>query len=1779
VKTKALSASFFLLAAGCLGVPPGAQLLCESDADCPGAHTCNTNIGRCISPDDAEDVPPSVTDVSVEPSLASPGTRVTIGFTASEALFSAPSVALRGEGPLEDASLPVPSLGDGEDERPPGSLRWTYEIVVPSDVPDGTAAITATLVDVVGNLAVIDLGAVIFDATAPNVAEPVWLPPAAGKSAAQPSETWRLEVDTEPDARVLAATLRDSLGRLDVDLTDAFDVDDEGLAAGDVDLSAHGAAHADVLIVALELADEAGNAVEVLSAPLTVDGQAPTAPSIDVVPTLTATVEVDLLIAVEGAREMFIDGDVLNDDSTQEWVELASGATVTLSAGDGVKTISARFRDEAYNESAVVSDTVELTLGAVRSRPTLTLPVGQTALKNGDALIVAGAATSGSTLVSARLVDGAGATVQDVASLVSVASDGALSGSFVTVGLVDGSSVQLEIVVEADGLTSAAVDSRTLPVPVDLTPPVAPDPARITVIESSSAPVDPDSIAESFSTWSLAGVAGSVAGARRLRVYSDAALEQRLDLVQGGATVTEAAVDESGAIAASELPYNGALPYQLVAVDDAGNESPPIVALVPRFSAVSWSPEIPRAGITTTIDFISSTDLAAPPIVTLSAREATLVQQSGTAWRYEVVLDGTEAEGVDAAVLRIAGDESPSGFATLRGTDAVKLSLDFTAPDVDVAAVVVGESAPGTSDDVVGQPTAVRDLAGTDDVTVLWPPRVYVIALDDTELAALDVAADGSVPSVDLGDNVHAQVRYVVEDRAGNRTELLLNNDIAPPVVASLVADPPAQQSGAAVQIRFDVTDDHDLSAAPTVGLTGGRAFGLVSGDIATSDQVAHPFVYELLVDSGQDAEQSHTVALQLTDAVGNVATAQVALDLDYTAPDTHVVVPGTVGTWNGATGISGDAVDALSGVDRVELTLEDVAAGLFFDGAGFTSATEVALTAAGTDTFSYATSVPVVEGRSYRLRATAIDAAGHRDASPFEQTYVADLTLPDTQIVTAPAANVETLDAAFAFACTTGPPCTYRCSLDGAAFGACDAATSYADLATGSHALEVIAIDEAGNVDPTPARHEWMILRTWLDFSVGLTHACAISQDRALWCWGGDDEPGFGAAPTVTYSFRPTRIGADRDWAEVVASDTRTFARRTDGSLWSWGQRYDGRLGLGGGSTTVTAPTRVGSDTDWAKLGRATGWNHACAIKSDDSVWCWGKNYSGEVSVLGNYSPGEVISSPRAIGVDPNAFASVVTGEKGTFVLGGDGSVRWGGECQDSACNIGNTQGWAHLSLGGNLSCGVRTDRSLWCWGANQYGGAGVDPQVENPVPSATRIGVANDWDRVEAYYLFACATNTSGAAYCWGRNNLGSLGTGDAKAPDSYDPVAVAGGLAFDRIDVGGDFACGLTSDALLYCWGDNRTGALGVGVGDILTPVAQAGPTDAAAIARYHGCRITSGQLWCWGDNGSGRLGDGTIVDRHQPVRIGLDEDWRDVTVGLDHTCATRTDRSLWCWGNNNLGKLGLGNAGPGTERLAPERVGLDTDWDALSATEYGTCATRVDNTLWCWGADSVAGLGQGAGALTPTQVGADTDWGALSGGDAHTCGVKRDGAGSGGSLYCWGVQNNGELGTGVKSSVEYAPTRVGTDTTWTSVSTGLWTTCGVQESGALWCWGANFANGWLGVGDTTSYFATPQAVGTGETWVDVANGYFGACALNDSAEMFCWGDNTRGEVGDGTTQSRLSPTLSHAGSWSQLVAGGTRCAIDGDGALSCWGGDPLARGDDSVLRASPTLVLRE
>ncbi len=356
----------------------------------------------------------------------------------------------------------------------------------------------------------------------------------------------------------------------------------------------------------------------------------------------------------------------------------------------------------------------------------------------------------------------------------------------------------------------------------------------------------------------------------------------------------------------------------------------------------------------------------------------------------------------------------------------------------------------------------------------------------------------------------------------------------------------------------------------------------------------------------------------------------------------------------------------------------------------------------------------------------------------------------------------------------------------------------------------------------------------------------------------------------------------------------------------------------------------------------------------------------------------------------------------------------------------------------------------------------------------------------------------------------------------------LALAAGQAhaaqFADIAAGGRATCATTPGGQLYCWGDGREGQLGrIGAYTARTPVRVIGTydsrqvtagTDFACQLLDRGSQIqVRGIFACWGDNGDGQLGDGRPDRAQFPQEIRTPGGLTRVEAGSASVCALGAGGVAFCWGDNRVGQAGDGGAFP-TLR-SPQQVPGVANLTDLAVGDRHVCAVRSDTRLICWGWSNDGQTGVTlAPIIGPEAVPGLDGVTAVAAGSAHTCALRRTG---GGTVWCFGANQRGQLGTGRAEVSVGTPEQVPGLTGITQLDAGLLSTCAIGAQGRVWCWGDG-SQGKLGAGTRADSRTPVQVQGLVDaTRLSVGDNH--VCALTSKGAPYCWGSNRYGQLGDG------------------------------------------------------------
>ena len=739
------------------------------------------------------------------------------------------------------------------------------------------------------------------------------------------------------------------------------------------------------------------------------------------------------------------------------------------------------------------------------------------------------------------------------------------------------------------------------------------------------------------------------------------------------------------------------------------------------------------------------------------------------------------------------------------------------------------------------------------------------------------------------------------------------------------------------------------------------------------------------------------------------------------------------------------------------------------------------------------------------------------------------------------------------------------------------------------------------------------------LGVSTGKTHTCVIMNNRSLKCWGDNSQGQLGDSTNIDKHI-PTTISLGGDPVAISTGDYHTCSLLSDATLSCWGDNSQGQLGDGSNGNSNSPIESIISGITSISLGNS----HTCALDNSYQLKCWGDNsfsqlgdgsdsdsnvplgvsFSGgkfpiSISSGGHYTCSSINndllrcwgiggSEPLAIGVSPTDLSI----PRWSYINSAERDLD-----DDSNLNIFDTHIVSDADGDGFPSesdsddnnpaiaatCGIGEYGRYYCQQAtvgfyvdapgslikipaspgNYVNTNGATAQSPCSIGTFQELsGMEKCDDSYPGYYVMSEGSSTQTACSGGTYNPLsGSSSSGDCIGSDAGHSVPI-----LTDINSGTSHSCAILDDGSIRCWGNNANGQLGDGSRDdrliptlVNTPLGRNATSLSTGLA--HSCAIFDDHsLRCWGDNSYGQLGDGTLIERILPtsVNLGNGRSAISVSLGQTHTCAILDDNSLKCWGGNANGQLGDEST---SDRKSPQSISFGGyDVTSVSAGAYHTCALLNDTSINCWGDNWHGQLGDGSNdkQLTPVSLGDQYQSRSISSGSFHTCAIMINN-----SLYCWGLNSGGQLGNGdfnntnVPSMVALSENQI-----TSTVGSGFHHTCVILDVGAIMCWGDN-TKGQLGDGTNIGKLLVNEvSIPEGRLALSISVGQRHSCAILDDATLYCWGMNSHGQLGNGANSNRNTPEgidLNHGSGFQtpcepgayQPSAGQTSCILASKG----------------------------
>ena len=802
-------------------------------------------------------------------------------------------------------------------------------------------------------------------------------------------------------------------------------------------------------------------------------------------------------------------------------------------------------------------------------------------------------------------------------------------------------------------------------------------------------------------------------------------------------------------------------------------------------------------------------------------------------------------------------------------------------------------------------------------------------------------------------------------------------------------------------------------------------------------------------------------------------------------------------------------------------------------------------------------------------------------------------------------------------------------------------------------------------------------------EIAMGWGHSMVLKSDGTVWAWGGmnggqlgDGNSNRGANPIPVQSLISSV-------SQISAGYDHSVAVKSDGSIWAWGANFYSKLGTTSGMGSSTPLLLSGLSSPKAV---SAGGDHTMILKSDGTVWGVGKNQTGQLCdgtrnlgtdswtyYSGSATPLQMVGA-NGVGYMSNVIA-VATGSQSTAVLRSDGTVWMCGDLSkyDRSIQVyglndylftaipqqvaGLTGTVVELAVADARMYALKSDGTVWSWG--MHWSAGLDLPGGNPYtgPSYTstpsQVTGLSDVVAISSHTNHSLALKRDGTVWSWGKNTWGmiqweccKLGIGNNSRDDSATPVQVLGpnGVGYltgiTAIDTGRDQSLALRNDGTVWAWGENSYGYLGNGgTANSSVPTQVVGLTASTLLApsSLTATSVNGSVALSWSAvtgaksynvyRSTTRVGSGTLLGNTASINysdtsavsgttyyyyvtavagtmesipsskvvaqagtstVPTVSTMKSVGGGFYHSAALGTDGSLWTWGSNNFGELGKGTT---SDSSTPAKLSSISGVNAVTGGNDHMVALKTDGTVWAWGYNYHGELGNGTKTgntanSTPGQVltAASTPLTgitAVRGGFWHNLALKSDG-----TVWAWGNNDYGQLGNGSVTpsygGVAYAAQVTGLSNV-VAIAAGHWHSVAVKSDGSVWTWGLTSTswdanrNGQLGDGTTTTRLTPVRVLGVGGVGylsgvAKVAAGASFTLALKSDGTVYGWGTNLEGELGNGNKTTSLTPVQAGVSNITDLAAGyWLSLALKSDGTVWAWGQNDMGQLGNGTTQA--------
>jgi alpha-tubulin suppressor-like RCC1 family protein len=639
-----------------------------------------------------------------------------------------------------------------------------------------------------------------------------------------------------------------------------------------------------------------------------------------------------------------------------------------------------------------------------------------------------------------------------------------------------------------------------------------------------------------------------------------------------------------------------------------------------------------------------------------------------------------------------------------------------------------------------------------------------------------------------------------------------------------------------------------------------------------------------------------------------------------------------------------------------------------------------------------------------------------------------------------------------------------------------------------------------------------------------GIDHTIGIDYAGQVWGWGGNGYGQLGTYDMVNKSTPVTIQGSTKTFCSIDGGNNYTIGLDNRGQVWGWGNNYYGQLGDNSVIAICTPVSIHGVKKTFCSI--VLGVSNTIGLDHRGQVWGWGYNLYGQLgnnSIISERTPVSILGASKTFCkiTNSNYFSIGIDNRGQVWGWGNNYNAQLGDNSTTNQCTpvsiLGAKKTFCNVGVGYKFSFGIDYTGQVWSWGENNKGQLGVNSFVSYCTPVSI-LGAKKTFCKVIGGEWHALAIDHNGRVWSWGYNNYGQLGNNDT--PNKYTPVSILGNKkTFCNITGGFGITTGIDNHNQVWSWGDNSLGQLGDNtVINQCTPVLIAGvPKSFCKIANglYHTTGIDNyGQVWSWGDNSSGQLGDNTVINQCTPVLIaGAPKSFCKIENGDYHSIAIDKYGQVWGWGGNGYGQLGDNSI---TYYSTP--VAIQGSPKLFCSIHGGVgYSIGIDNSgqVWGWGRNDVGQLGDNTGdnKCTPVSIhGVKRTFCTISAGSSHSSGIDNNG-----QLWVWGENGNGQFGDGSTTN-QCTPVSIhGVKKTFCQISNGYYHTIGLDNYGQVWGWGNNLY-GELGNNSNIPQCTPISILGVKKTFCKIGTsiGYHNI-GIDNYGQVWAWGTNNKGQIG--------------------------------------------------------------